>query len=270
MPSVYREHNIMRIIFVRHAEPDYDTDSLTEKGKREARLLFERARKWRVDEFYSSPMGRARETGRRICEAARRKPVILDWLEEFNFTVDDYENPGGRILCRDFVPGYLNGNPLLFDLDRWGEAGIMKSGGIREEYDRVCEAFDRLLERYGYKRNGYCYDSPPGHISSSGFMEYDGKTLEHYKEDKSDDTTLVFFCHLGIMSLLIAHLINASPCTIWHGFFMPTSSVTVVAAEERVPGKAYFRCQLVGCTAHLRAGGEPVSYYGSFATPFML
>lgn len=259
----------MRIIFVRHAEPDYDVDGLTEKGWREARLLADRARNWRADEFYSSPMGRAKDTGKLICEAAGRSPVVLDWLEEFNFVVDDYENPGGKKLCRDFSPEYLSANPLLFDLDRWGDAEIMKSGNIRKEYDRVCGEFDRLLERYGYKRNGLCYDSPKEHISTSEFMKYDGNTLEHYKNDKSDGTTLVFFCHLGIMSLLIAHLINASPCAIWHGFFMPTSSVTVVTSEERVPGKAYFRCQLVGCTAHLKAGNEPVSYYGSFATPFM-
>lgn len=260
----------MKIIFIRHAEPDYNVDGLTEKGWREARLLAERARKWKVDGFYSSPMGRARDTGKLICEAAGQPPTVLDWLQEFNFVVDDYENAGGKRLCRDFAPEYLSDNALLFDPVRWGDADIMKSGDIRREYDRVCGEFDRLLENYGYKRSGGCYDSPKEHISTSSYMKYDGNTLEDYKNDRSDGTTLVFFCHLGIMSMLIAHLINASPCTIWHGFFMPTSSVTVVASEERDPGKAYFRCQLVGCTSHLRVGGEPVSYYGSFATPFML
>lgn len=260
----------MKIIFIRHAEPDYSVDGLTEKGWREAGLLAARAKNWRVDGFYSSPMGRAKDTGRLIFEAAGREPVVLDWLEEFNYVVEDYENPGNKRLCRDFAPEYLNDHAALFDPDGWGDTEIMKSGSIREAYDRVCAEFDKLLEQYGYRRNGYCYDSPKEHISTSEYMQYDGNTLEHYKNDRSDNTTLVFFCHLGIMSLLIAHMINASPCTIWHGFFMPPSSVTVVASEERVPGKAYFRCQLVGCTSHLRAGGEPVSYYGSFATPFMM
>lgn len=35
----------MKIIFIRHAEPDYTIDSLTEKGRREAELLSERASK---------------------------------------------------------------------------------------------------------------------------------------------------------------------------------------------------------------------------------
>ena len=49
----------MRLIFIRHAEPDYSIDSLTEKGWREAKLLAERTKRWKVDEFYCSPLGRA-------------------------------------------------------------------------------------------------------------------------------------------------------------------------------------------------------------------
>ena len=46
----------MRLIFIRHAEPDYSIDSLTEKGWREAKLLAERTKRWKVDEFYCSPL----------------------------------------------------------------------------------------------------------------------------------------------------------------------------------------------------------------------
>lgn len=35
----------MRLIFIRHAEPDYSIDSLTEKGWREAKLLAERTKR---------------------------------------------------------------------------------------------------------------------------------------------------------------------------------------------------------------------------------
>ena len=45
----------MRIIFVRHAEPDYANDTLTEKGWREAALLAERVSGWDVTDFYVSP-----------------------------------------------------------------------------------------------------------------------------------------------------------------------------------------------------------------------
>ena len=53
----------MRIMLVRHAEPDYSVDSLTPRGWREAELLSRRLiRLKRVEAFYVSPLGRARDT----------------------------------------------------------------------------------------------------------------------------------------------------------------------------------------------------------------
>lgn len=49
----------MKLIFIRHAEPDYGHDSLTEKGFREAELVAVRAKNWSVSQFYCSPLGRA-------------------------------------------------------------------------------------------------------------------------------------------------------------------------------------------------------------------
>ena len=51
----------MRIIFVRHGDPDYANDTLTEKGWREAALLAERVSGWDVTDFYVSPLGRAQD-----------------------------------------------------------------------------------------------------------------------------------------------------------------------------------------------------------------
>ena len=42
----------MRLLIVRHGDPDYEHDTLTEKGWREAELLSERLSKLPVKEFY--------------------------------------------------------------------------------------------------------------------------------------------------------------------------------------------------------------------------
>ncbi|MFQ9890077.1 MAG: histidine phosphatase family protein [Streptococcus sp.] len=52
----------MKLIFIRHGEPNYEIDSLTEKGWREAELLSKRTVKWNVTDFYCSPLGRAKDT----------------------------------------------------------------------------------------------------------------------------------------------------------------------------------------------------------------
>ena len=48
----------MRLILIRHGDPDYSIDSLTEKGWREAALLAERAKSWQIDDAFVSPLGR--------------------------------------------------------------------------------------------------------------------------------------------------------------------------------------------------------------------
>ena len=59
----------MRIIIIRHGDPDYVNDTLTEKGWREARLLAERMKGERVDKIYVSSLGRARDTAKPTEEA---------------------------------------------------------------------------------------------------------------------------------------------------------------------------------------------------------
>ncbi len=52
----------MRILLIRHGDPDYINDCLTEKGRREASLLADLMEKETVKDFFVSPLGRARET----------------------------------------------------------------------------------------------------------------------------------------------------------------------------------------------------------------
>ena len=41
----------MRLIFIRHGDPDYEKDSVTEKGEREIELLADKMQRERVKEF---------------------------------------------------------------------------------------------------------------------------------------------------------------------------------------------------------------------------
>ena len=52
----------MRLLFIRHGEPDYEKDSLTEKGFREAEYLAEYLAGEKIDTCYVSPLGRAKDT----------------------------------------------------------------------------------------------------------------------------------------------------------------------------------------------------------------
>ena len=245
----------MRLIFIRHAEPDYEHDSLTEKGWREAALLSERTKNWKVDEFYCSPLGRARDTASLTLQKCGRRATTCDWLQEFDAPVIDPETGKWR-LPWDLLPGYWTKLPELQDVDAFTDSELMRSGRVKEEYARVCDGIDGILRAHGYVREGKLYRTCGyGGKEAAAVRDYGG----------ANEETLVFFCHMGVTLFLLSHLLNISPVNLLHGICLTPSSVTVLSAEERKEGEAYFRCQMMGDTSHLYAAGETPSHMGYFA-----
>lgn len=236
----------MRLIFVRHGEPDYALDSLTEKGFREAEALSRRCAKWDVTKVFCSPLGRARATAAPSLKLLKQAPEICQWLREFSELVRDPVTGKSRI-CWDFMPGYWTRFPQMYDSQQWVHAPVMETGEIEKNYHEVIDGLDGVLRRYGYQRSGHLYQVLPG---------------------AERDATLVFFCHLGLTMTALSHLLGIAQPLLTHGFFLAPSSVTVLASEERADDQAYFRVQVMGDTSHLAQCGEPVSKAGYFTDPF--
>ncbi|MCX7778193.1 MAG: histidine phosphatase family protein, partial [Armatimonadetes bacterium] len=49
----------MRILLIRHSEPDYSRDTITEVGHRQAKALANSLEKIQIDRLFVSPLGRA-------------------------------------------------------------------------------------------------------------------------------------------------------------------------------------------------------------------
>jgi len=84
----------MEVMIIRHAEPDYGKDTVTENGRQEAKALGLSLKESGLDDLYVSPLGRAQETCRYIAEALNINPVTLDWLREIQLDVDLGYAPG--------------------------------------------------------------------------------------------------------------------------------------------------------------------------------
>ncbi len=252
----------MRLILIRHGEPDYEHDTLTEKGWREAACLAERVKKWDVTDFYVSPLGRARDTASPSLKAIGRQAQVLGWLQEYRARIDRPLEIGGfgKPLSNpwDFFPSYWTRQEEMFDQNKWMDLPVMKSGNgdVRAVYEEACQGLDALLESYGYRREDKLYRL----------------TEERMKKGivsgSSEDDTVVMFCHLGIICVMLSHLMNIAFPPLVHSLFLAPTSVTVLCTEEREPGTAYFRSQVIGDTSHLKEGGEPVSRAGYFTEPF--
>lgn len=235
----------MRLIFVRHGDPDYNSDSLTEKGKVEASLLRERIAKLGREaehiEYYVSPLGRAKLTAELALEGSGIVPVEKDWLQEFCPPIKRPDRNGANSIGWDWLPKDWMTREHFFDKDRWITDPIMQDSTLPQEYARVTGCFEELLNEHGYKREGM-----------------------YYLAEKPNNDTLVFFCHFGLTCVLAGYLLGISPMVLWHGICAAPTSVTSIVTEERREGIASFRMNMMGDISHLEAAGEPASFSARF------
>ena len=232
----------MKLLIIRHGDPDYEHDDLTEVGKREARCLAARIAPMKVKEYFVSPLGRAKATAAPTLEKAGRQATEYDWLRELSIPIARPDKNGelSRVPW-DWLPQDWLRDTRLLSAEHWMENEVMQGGRVGEAYEQVTREFDALLARYGYVREGLLY---------------------RVREPNED--TLVFFCHLGLGCALLSHLMNCSPMVLWQGTVMAPSSVSVVYTEERRPGYASFRAASIGDVSHLYAAGLEPSFAARF------
>ncbi len=230
----------MKLIIIRHGDPDYSIDSLTEKGWKEAEYLSDRIAKLDVKEFFVSPLGRAKDTAKATLKKMNRTAVECEWLREFAPRIDRPDRPDSSIAW-DWLPSDWTAEERYYQYDHWFETDIMKNGHVGEEYRWVTSNFDELLAKYGYVRDGHLY-----------------------RVEKANNDTLVFFCHFGLEAVLISHLIGVSPMVLWHGLCAAPTSVSTIVSEERQKGIASFRMGSFGDISHLYVKDEPPAFAARF------
>ncbi|MCR4929926.1 MAG: histidine phosphatase family protein [Lachnospiraceae bacterium] len=232
----------MKILIVRHGDPDYINDSLTELGKKEAIALSERMKNVKADECYVSPLGRAKETASYSLEKMNMKATELEWLREFAPKVERPEKTG---VAWDWVPSDWTNMPYAFDFDKWTEYPAFEAAGVRKEVDWIYSEFDSFLEKHGYKKDG-----------------------KIFRAVHPNNETIVLFCHFGLECILLSYLLNLSPFVLWHASIAPPTSITTVVTEERREGIAQFRMLSFGDTSHLYAAGMEPAFSGRFRECF--
>ncbi|MBR4201057.1 MAG: histidine phosphatase family protein [Oscillospiraceae bacterium] len=235
----------MKLIIIRHGDPDYEHDSLTAAGRAEAECLAERLRNYpNIAAFYVSPLGRAQETANYTLEALHRTAETLPWLREFHAPIL-HPDTGDTRVPWDWLPACWTAEPAFYDKDKWAETEIMRQYGVGAEAQRVYNGLDALLAKHGYQREGMIY-----------------------RPVRPNNDVIALFCHFGVECVMLGHLIGASPMVLWHGLCAAPTAVTVVSTEERRSGTAAFRINTFGDTGHLFAAGKEPSFSARFCETF--
>lgn len=234
----------MKLVIIRHGDPNYEIDSLTPTGWKEAELLSHRVSKWDVKAFYSSPLGRARDTAKPTLEKMGREAIVMDWLREFPLHIVKEGDPDSDC-CWDWLPADWTKKAHFYDREAWMDDPVFSSVGARAAYRYVTDGLDELLAKHGYRREG-----------------------GYYRVTEANEDTVVLFCHFGLQCVLLSHLLGVSPMVLWHGLCAAPTSVTTIYTEERRKGIASFRMAAFGDTSHLYVEGENPSFSARFCETY--
>ena len=218
----------MRIVFVRHGEPNYEKDCLTERGRIQARAAAERLREEGIETIFSSPFGRAAETARATAEALNLPVNILDFMHELHWGSAD-----GQPIFADGHPwniadelarqGWDPGNPA------WREHPFFVNNRVTAEADNVAAETDRWLRTLGYERRG-----------------------AYYRCVREDDrqATVALFSHGGSSSAALAHILNSpfpQACGLFHFEF---TGITVIRLSREPGSQTAPALELVNDSRH--------------------
>ncbi len=218
----------MRLIFIRHGDPNYALDQLTELGERQAQAVAIRLEDEGIDKIYSSTMGRAVQTAQatatRLGLAITERLPFMDekWAptHHFHFT---YDHPWAE------VDALAEKGISLFDLEN--EISEWFGDADRREYDEhMRQAFDVWLSTLGYQREG-----------------------QYYRCLKENDDVIALFSHGGSSSRVMSHLMNLPFAYFCHMFRLNHTSICIFDFKGAEGDLVTPKARLVNDSRHISA-----------------
>ncbi len=220
----------MRLIMVRHGEPDYLRDCLTDTGRVQAAAAARRLRDEGITGIYSSPQGRARETADETALLLGLPVTVLDFMHEISWGGDRHPQNGNPW---DAVDGMIARGDCDLTSAAWREHPYFKGNKATACYDLVAEGIDGFLKGKGYRHEG-----------------------QRFFCSAKEDETIALFSHGGSGSCAIAHMFNLPFPYVTTAIRMDFTSITILDFPF-VPGRYTFpRLELLNDAGHIRRERE--------------
>ena len=223
----------MLLYIVRHGDPDYANDCLTERGKIQAEAVGKRIFDAGVTQIYSSPMGRARQTAAPACRLLGLECNIEPWaheVEEERLTPVPY----GKLTSVSMIQNtyYRENGNIDLPYDRAFEATGFSTSGMAAATARIEQGGREFLERLGYKEeNGV------------------------YRILRNNEDRVALFCHTVMARAWLSTLLHIPIHLMWAGFQMTHTGVTVLEFKNNENGITAPYCRCFSDMSHLYAEG---------------
>ena len=225
----------MRLIIVRHGEPDYARDCLTPTGRLQAQAAAERLRDEGVAAVFSSPMGRALETARYTADALGLSLQTLDFMHELRWGGADGESLpfGGHPWdCADEMAR------TGWDLTRtdWTSHPLFARNLVTADAACVGAETDTWLRTLGYAREGVSYRC----------MREDDRQY-----------TVALFCHGGSSTAALARIFSLPFPYLCAAVHLDFTGLVIVRFSRRPGSIALPVVELCGDDRHIRGLSAP-------------
>jgi len=223
----------MLLYIVRHGDPDYAADSLTERGKLQAEAVGKRIFDAGVTQIYSSPMGRARQTAEPACRLLGLPCQIEEWAHEVGkerLTTVPYGKPTSVSLVQNTY--YRENGGIDLPYDRAYEATGFSTSGMKEATEYIERNGREFLERLGYREEKGIY------------------RILRENEDR-----VALFCHSVFARAWLSTLLHIPIHLMWSGFHFTHTGVTVLEFKNNPNGITAPVCRCFSDMSHLYASG---------------
>ena len=229
----------MKIYFIRHGHPNYETDCLTELGHKQAAAAAERLRDSGIEEIFSSTKGRAMQTAEHTANLLGLDVIPCDFMREIAWASLD-----GEPILANGHPWFISDifaseGKTITDRD-WREKEPYCKSALIECVKTVIEGLDSWLLELGYQREG-----------------------EYYRVvGNATEKTVAMFSHGGSSSVALSHIFNIpfpQICGILHPEF---TSITVVEFSDKVGELFCPRFSIMNDARHIY-GIEGEKLYGN-------
>ena len=192
----------MIIYFVRHGFPNYETDKLTELGKKQAAAAAERLREAGIEKIFASTSGRAIETAEYTAKMLGLDITTCEFMRELSWRLAD----GGQLDRIETVKSHVE-KGISLSCANWQELEPYQGGKTVETAERVTSGFDAWLSELGYEREG-----------------------EYYRVVGDDtDKVVAMFSHVGSSTVALSRLFNIPFPKLVGMFNLNFTSITAVS-----------------------------------------
>lgn len=231
----------MLFFYLRHGDPIYDPDSLTELGHKQAEALAKRLALFGIDEIYASTSKRAIETARPTCDLVKKEPVLLDFCNEGHawreLTIKGEK--GTTWLFQDKKTKALFADPSIVSLyDKWYEHPALAEYNFKHGIDRISDESDKFLRNLGYE-----------HIRGTG----------SYRVIFENNKRVALFAHQGFGIAFLSLLLDI-PYPIFSRHFDTTHSGMTVIEFKNEDGICHPKMLTLSNDSHLYRDGLPLYY----------